>query len=76
MFVNGKEMIKLKADKKNVNFWTRFSLGKVSDGFSNTEFREVSLNENVYHFSVDCNSIDKSDMWNIHKYLMTKNNIK
>ena len=62
MFVNRKEMIKVKADKKNVNFGTRFSLGKVSDGFTNTEFREVSLNENVYHFSVDCNSIDKSDM--------------
>ena len=35
--------------------------------------REVSLNRNVYDFSVDHNSIDKSDF---HKYLLTKNNIK
>ena len=40
------------------------------------ESREVSLNGNVYDFSVDCNSIDRSDIQNIHKYLMTKNNIK
>ena len=38
--------------------------------------REVSLNENVYNFSVDYNSIDKSDILNIQKYLMVKNNIK
>ena len=37
---------------------------------------KVSFNENVYDFSVDYNSIDKSDILNIHKYLMTKNNIK
>ena len=40
------------------------------------ESREVSLNGNVYDFSVDCNSIDRSDIQNIHKYLMTRNNIK
>ena len=27
-------------------------------------------------FSMDYNSIDKSDILNIHKYLMTKNNMK
>ena len=37
---------------------------------------EVSLNGNVYGFSVDHDSIDKSDILNIHKYLMTENNIK
>ena len=30
----------------------------------------------MYDFSVDYNSIDKSDILNIHKFLMTKNNIK
>ena len=28
---------------------------------------------NVYDFSVDCNSIDKSDILKIQKYLMAKN---
>ena len=41
-----------------------------------TEFREVSLNGNLYDFSVYYNSIDKTDILNIHKYLMTKNKIK
>ena len=35
LFVNGKKIIK--ADNKNVNFSTRFSLGSISDGFSVTE---------------------------------------
>ena len=76
LFVNGKEIFKFKAGNKNVNFPTQFCLGSISNGFSALESREVSLNGNVYDFSVDCNSIDRSDIQNIHKYLMTKNNIK
>ena len=75
-FVNGKEIFNFKANNKNVNFPTQFCLGSISNGFSATESREVSLNGNVYDFSVDYNSIDKSDILNIHKYLMTKNNVK
>ena len=76
LFVNGKEIFKFKADNKYVNFPTKFCLGSISNGFSNTESREVSLNENVHDFSVEYNSIDKSDILNIHKYLMPKNNTK
>ena len=75
-FVNGKEIIKFKADFKNVNFPMQFCLGSISDGFSNIESREVSSNVNVYGFSVNYNSIDKSDILNIRKYLITKNNMK
>ena len=74
--VNGKEMFKFKAENKNVKFPTKFCFGSISNGFSATEFREVSLNRNMYNFSFDYNSIDKSDKLNIHKYLMNKNNIK
>ena len=74
LFVNGKEIFMFKVDYKNVNFSTQFCLGSVSNGFSATESREVSLNGNVYDFSVNYNPIDKSDILNIHKYLMTKNN--
>ena len=76
LFVNEKEIFKFKADNKNVNFPTQFCLESISYGFGAAESREVSLNGNVYGFSVDYNSIDKSDILNIHKYLMTKNNIK
>ena len=44
--------------------------------FSAIESRDVSLNRTVYDASIDYNSIDKSDILNIHKYLMTNNNIK
>ena len=76
LFVNGKEIFKFKAYNKNVNFPTQFCLGSISNRFSASEPREVSLIGNVYDFSVDCNSIDKYDILNIYKYLMTKNNIK
>ena len=55
-------MFKFKADNKNISFPTQFCF--------------ASLNGNVYDFSVDYNSFDKFDILNIHKYLMTKNNIK
>ena len=76
LFLNRKQIIKFKADKKNVNLPTRLCLGSISDGFSATKAREVCLNKNVYDFSVNYNSIDKSGSFNNHKYLMTKNNIK
>ena len=76
LLVNRKEIFKFKADNKNINFPTQFYLGSTSNGFSATESREVSLNKNVYDFSVDHNSIYKSDILNIHKYLMIKSNIK
>ena len=72
--VNGKKIFKFKAKSKNVNFLTQFSLGSISNKFSVTESREISLNGNVYDFSVNYSSIDKSDILNIHKYLMNKSN--
>ena len=58
-----------------------FQLSFVSEaylynGFSAIESGKVFLNENVYNFSVDCKPVDNSDILNIHKYLMAKNNIK
>ena len=76
LFVNGKEIFKFKSDIRNANFSTQFCLGIMSNGFSATASTEVSLNGNVFDFSVYYNSIDKSDILNIHKYLMTKNNIE
>ena len=71
MFVNGKEIFKFKANNQNFNFPTQFCLGSISNDFSATKSREVSANGYVYDFY---NSIDKSDILNIHKYLMIKNN--
>ena len=74
--VKGKEIFKFKANNKNVNFPTHFYFESMSNGFSATESTEVSLNENVFDFSVDYNSIGRYDILNIHKYLLTKNKVK
>ena len=76
LFVNGREIIKFKVDNKNANFPTQFCLGSIYNGFNFIESREVCLNGNVYHFSVDYNFIDRSDILNIQNHLMTKNDIK
>ena len=76
LFVKGKEIFNFKVNNKNVNFLTQFCLGGISNWSSASDSREVTLNGNVYHFSVDYNSIDKSDILYIHKYLMIKKNIK
>ena len=71
LFLNGREIFKLKADNKNFSFPTQFCLQSICNGFSASKSREVSLN--VYDFSVDYNYVE---ILNIQKYLMTKNNIK
>ena len=76
LFVNGEEIFKFKANNDNISFPTRLCLGSISDGFHATESREVSLGENVYNFSVDYSAIEKSQIINIHKYLMVKYDIK
>ena len=76
LFVNGKEIYNFKPSSKNVNFPSKFCLGSTSKKFDYFYSKEVSFRGNVYDFSVDCGSIEKPDILNIHKYLMTKNNVK
>ena len=67
---------KFKTNNKNLNFSTQFCIRSISNGFSATDCSEVSLNGSEYDSSVDYNSIDKSDILNIYKYFVNKNNIK
>ena len=67
--------LSLKATIQFFNFPRQFCL-EIINGLNATGSREVSLNENVYYFSVDCNSLDKYDILSIHKYIMSKNNVK
>ena len=71
-----KKPTNLKASNKNINFPSQFCLGNISNKFHYVDLEEVSLKVNVYDFSVDYDPIDKSDILNMHKYLMIKNNIK
>ena len=76
LFFNWKEIFKLKSENRNNNFQTQLCLGSSSVRFSATESSEVSLNRNVYDFSVDYNYIDKTYLLNILKSLMATNKIK
>ena len=70
-FLMEKKCISLKLIKKMLT--SQFCLESISNGFGAADSRGVSLKENVYDFSVNYNALDKSDIWNIHKYLMVKN---
>ena len=76
LFVNGKEIYKFKASNKNVNFPSQFCLGSGSNKFDYVDSEELSFKENMYDVSVDYGSIEKSDILNIHKYLMIKISIE
>lgn len=55
---------------------SQFCLGSISNKFDYVQLEEVSIKERIYDFLVDLNTIDKSDILNIHKYLIWKNEIK
>ena len=75
LFVNGKETYIFKAGNKNANFPPQFCLGSMPNKFDYIDSEEVSLKGNVYDFLVDYDAVDKSNISNIHKYLMIKSNI-
>ena len=63
LFVNKKEIYKLKARNKSVNFPSLFFLRRISNKFDYVD------SEDVYDFSVDYNAIHKSHILDLHKYL-------
>ena len=51
-------------------------LGNISKKFSVDNMKKTGLNGYIYDFSVDYNTIDTSNIIDIHKYLMKKHDIK
>ena len=74
MFVDKTEICKIQV-KDNIS-WYNFCSGSISKDFTKDEQSEISLNGNLYDFSVDHNPSKKEDILNIHQYLMVKNNIR
>ena len=74
LFVNGKDFYKFKTSIKNINFPFQFCLGSISNKFHYIHSEELFFKGSVYDFSVDYIAIDKSNILNIHKYLMIQNN--
>ena len=71
----GKNSLNLKPTIKTLTFQLNFVLEVFLIDLVLLSFRSI-FKRNVNDFSFDYNSIDKSDILNIHKHLMTKNNIK
>ena len=74
LFVNGKEIINFKAKDSEI-VPCPLCLGNISKDFSQSNADKVGLNGFVYDFSVDYWAIANDKIFDIHKYIMKKNNI-
>ena len=74
LFVNDTEIIKFKAKDAEITTFP-LCLGNISKDWSEDTMKKTGLKGNVYDFSVYYDSIAVSDMLDIHKYLMKKNEI-
>ena len=76
LFVNGKEVTKLKAKDSEVKT-NQLILGSISTStnLSSGGIEDSKPYGNVYDFSVDYSAVTNDEIVDIHKYLMKKNNI-
>ena len=74
LFVNGTEIIKFKAKDSEITAYP-LCLENISKGWSVDNMEKTGLKGYVYYFSIDCDAIAVSDILDIHKDLMKKNEI-
>ena len=74
LFVNGREIIKLKANDSEI-VATPLCLGNISKDWSVDDMKKTGLNGYVYDFCIDYDATTVDDILNIHNYLMKKNDI-
>ena len=74
LFVNGSEIIKFKAKDSEIVPHS-LCLGNISKDWTNDNIKKTGFNGYIYDFNTDYNAINKSDILDIHKYLMKKNNM-
>ena len=74
LFVNGIEIIKFTVKDSEINS-SELCLGNISKDWSTDNMIKNGLKGYVYDFSVDYDAIAISDVLDIHKYLMKKNDI-
>ena len=74
LFVNGKEIHKFKS-KDSETLAYSLCLKNISKDWSIDNMKKTGLKDCVYDFSVDSDAIVVSDILDIHKYLMEKNDI-
>ena len=74
LFVNGPEIIKFKAKDSKITSYP-LCLGIIWKDWSVYNLKKTGFNGYIYDFSVDYDSILVSDILEIHKYLIKKNEI-
>ena len=74
LFVNGKEIHKLKAKDSEI-VATPLCLGNISKDWTVDNMKKTGFNVCIYEFSVDYDAIAADDILEIHNYLMKKNDI-
>ena len=74
LFVNGTEIIKIKAKDSEIRAYS-LCLGNISEDWLQDNMKKTGFNGYIYDFSTDYNVIAVSDILEIHKYLMKKNKI-
>ena len=73
LFVYGTEIIKFKAKDSEIVPYS-LCLGNISKDRTNDNIKKTGFNGYIYDFSTDYKDIATTDILDIHKYLMTKNN--
>ena len=74
IFVNVKEIYKFKAKDSEV-VANPLCLGNISKDWARDNMKNIGLNGYVYDFSADYDAIAVDGIFDIHKYLMKKNNM-
>ena len=74
LFVNDTEIIKFKAKDSKINPY-ELCLGNILKDWSVDNMKKTGLKDCIYDFSVDYDAIKVSDILDIHKFLMEKNDI-
>ena len=76
LFVNGRQELKFKA-KKDQLVKEKLCIGNLSDQWTASESEKTGLYGNIYDILVDYQAIvGVSPIYDMHRYLMTKHNIK
>ena len=74
LFVNGTEIIKLKAKDSNI-VASPLCLGNICKDLSTDNMKKTGFTGYVYDFSADYNAVTVDDIKDIHKYLIKNNDI-
>ena len=75
LFINGTEIIKFKAKDSEI-IANPLCLGNISNEWLVNNMKEAGFKGYVYDLSIDYDGIEGSNILDVHKYLMGKNEIK